>query len=156
LFFDGTGNNRLNTQERLKNSAIFKDYGEDDNSYANDESNVSRLQAHVKEGSSGYDHHICLYVEGIGTRDLDSASVLACVDHNRSGVESASESYAGDLLSFQIDQPATYGLGLFRVAEDRRLIAVHERVRLALESAHLQGVLYQDTGTYDGRAIASR
>lgn len=72
LFFDGTGNNRLNTRARLSNSAVYKKYGEDNNSYANDESNVSRLQEHVKEKSAGYKHHICLYVEGIGTRNHDS------------------------------------------------------------------------------------
>ena len=72
LFFDGTGNNRVNTRERLANSEIYKKYGEDDNSYSNDESNVSRLQDCVTEGSSGYDHHVVLYVEGIGTRDQDS------------------------------------------------------------------------------------
>ena len=75
---------------------------------------------------------------------------LACVDREASVFERASDSYAGDLRSFQIDQRATYDWGLFRVAEDRRLVAVHERVRSALERAQLRGVLFQAPSEYDG------
>jgi len=77
LFFDGTGNNRINTRERLAKSAVYEEYGKDDNSYANDESNVSRLHDHIERGSSGYDYHVALYVEGIGTRDRDSDKTVA-------------------------------------------------------------------------------
>lgn len=80
---------------------------------------------------------------------------LSCVDQSVSVIENVSESYAGDLRSFHIDGHATYHLGLFRIAQDRRLIAVHERVRGALESAHLRGVLFQETTTYNGRPVTS-
>jgi hypothetical protein len=36
---------------------------------------VSRLEKSVTEGSSGYDHHISVYVEGIGTRNKGSDSL---------------------------------------------------------------------------------
>jgi hypothetical protein len=81
---------------------------------------------------------------------------LACVDREASVIERESESYAGDLRSFQIDLRATYGLGLFRVAEDRRLIAVHERVRAVLESARLHGVVFQTPSQYDGYPVSRR
>jgi hypothetical protein len=70
---------------------------------------------------------------------------LACVDHAESVMENASEFYAGELLDFQIDVRATHGFGLFRVAEDLRLIAVQDRVRAVLEKAQLRGVLYKET-----------
>jgi hypothetical protein len=69
LFYDGTANNRKNTWNRLQNNDIYKKYGEDDNSYANDYSNVSRLQEYVQEGCPGYDYHVSVYVDGIGTVD---------------------------------------------------------------------------------------
>jgi hypothetical protein len=82
---------------------------------------------------------------------------LACVDRDASVIEGESESYAGDLRSFQIDPRATHDLGLFRVAEDRRLIAVHARVRAVLESAQPHGVVFQAPSQYDGyRASAAR
>jgi hypothetical protein len=69
LFYDGTANNRKNTWNRLQNNDIYKKYGEDDNSYGNDYSNVSRLQEYVQEGCPGYDYHVSVYVDGIGTID---------------------------------------------------------------------------------------
>lgn len=80
---------------------------------------------------------------------------VACVDRERSVIESESESYAGYLRSFQVDLRATHALRLFRVAADRRLIAIHERVRAALEEARLRGVLYQSTSAYDGYPVSS-
>lgn len=80
---------------------------------------------------------------------------LACVDRQESVIENASESYAGDLRGFKIDLRATYDLRLFRIAEDRRLIAAHARVRSVLEGAQLQGVLHQDPATYNGYPVSS-
>jgi len=80
---------------------------------------------------------------------------LACVDRDASVIERESDSYPGDLRSFEIDLRATYGLGLFRVAEDRRLIAVHERVRAVLERTSLRGVLFQAPSKYDGRPVSA-
>jgi hypothetical protein len=69
LFFDGTGNNRGNTDNRQANSAKFKEHGEKapNSSYFNDWSNVARLEKYTGEGSAGYDIHIKVYIEGIGT-----------------------------------------------------------------------------------------
>ena len=80
---------------------------------------------------------------------------LACVDRNASMIENESESYSGDLRSFKIDLRATYDMSLFRIAEDRRLIAAHARVHSGLGRAQLQGVLYQDPATYNGYPISS-
>ncbi len=65
VFFDGTLNNKTNTDERKKNTEAYKDYGEDpddNNSYNNDWSNVARLW-------DAYDINSSVYVEGIGTLD---------------------------------------------------------------------------------------
>lgn len=70
LFFDGTGNNRVNTTQRLQASEIYKTHGKADNSYANDYSNVSRLEERVGRTAAGYDYYISVYTEGIGTIDL--------------------------------------------------------------------------------------
>jgi hypothetical protein len=97
LFFDGTANNRFNTQQRRltegmsangievkrpagpmsandaadlkKAKEIHDDYGKADNSFANDHSNVSRLEMNVLKDASGYDYYFHIYVEGIGTND---------------------------------------------------------------------------------------
>jgi len=78
---------------------------------------------------------------------------LACVDRQASQIEDESANYAGALRSFQIDPRRTYDLSLFRIAEDRRLIAVHERVRSVLERAQLRGVLFQAPADYDGHPV---
>ncbi|TDO20714.1 T6SS phospholipase effector Tle1-like catalytic domain-containing protein [Pedobacter duraquae] len=63
MFFDGTKNNKDNTDQRNKpTNGSFDKYGKDDDesSYYNDHSNVARLW-------SLYDKSKCIYVEGIGT-----------------------------------------------------------------------------------------
>lgn len=65
VFFDGTLNNKTNTEERRNNTQAYKDHGEDpddNNSYNNDYSNVARLW-------DCYDKEFGIYVEGIGTID---------------------------------------------------------------------------------------
>lgn len=63
IFFDGTKNNKNNTDARRKNLKSFRDHGSDEeSSYQNDWSNVARLWENSKT------EHI-LYVEGIGTTD---------------------------------------------------------------------------------------
>lgn len=71
LFFDGTGNNRVNTNSRLgnkpdSNPEAYKKFGKKGSSYANDHSNVSRLEEKVLPDKS-YDVYIKVYTEGIGT-----------------------------------------------------------------------------------------
>ncbi|WP_136669253.1 DUF2235 domain-containing protein [Flavobacterium sp. H122] len=68
VFFDGTLNNKNNTDERKKNSAVFQNEGKDkdeDTSYYNDWSNVARLW-------DNYDKAKSIYIEGIGTEDNKS------------------------------------------------------------------------------------
>jgi hypothetical protein len=67
LFFDGTENNKTNTDSRYANNAAFEKYGEEGSSYYNDYSNVARLERFLEKGASGYDYHVKLYTEGIGT-----------------------------------------------------------------------------------------
>ncbi|MDB4985293.1 MAG: hypothetical protein JWN04_471 [Myxococcaceae bacterium] len=56
----------------------------------------------------------------------------------------------GELRSFQIDPARAYGLRLFRLAEDPRLVVVSQRVRTALEAGALRGLAFQATEDYDG------
>jgi hypothetical protein len=68
VFFDGTGNNKFNTQERLNNSFIYniipKTIG---GSYENDFSNVAKLYECLSENNSSYDFNEKIYIQGIGT-----------------------------------------------------------------------------------------
>lgn len=72
LFFDGTGNNRTNTQERLDDTEVFED-NEDEGSFLNDFTNVSRLETRLI-GDSSFEHSFSVYVEGIGTTDREGDS----------------------------------------------------------------------------------
>ncbi|WP_240723689.1 phospholipase effector Tle1 domain-containing protein, partial [Flavobacterium sp. J27] len=72
VFFDGTLNNKNNTQERLNNSEHFKKNGvtkKEDSSYYNDWSNVARLW-------KCYDSPLKTYVEGIGTEDREEDATM--------------------------------------------------------------------------------
>ncbi|HRH49183.1 MAG TPA: DUF2235 domain-containing protein [Panacibacter sp.] len=94
IFFDGTGNNRANTEARKLYNDLKRSYqqgwltGElyekckayeknksDDNSYQNDYSNVAKLETNFllpPEGKkeNDFDEHFSIYVSGIGTKDL--------------------------------------------------------------------------------------
>lgn len=51
LFFDGTGNNKDNTDERKKANATYQDNTDHrSSSYENDYSNVARLSANYADG----------------------------------------------------------------------------------------------------------
>jgi hypothetical protein len=71
LFFDGTANNRANTQARLDAEAghdrggVFED-NDDETSFLNDFTNVSRLET-LCLGDDTFAHSYSIYVEGIGT-----------------------------------------------------------------------------------------
>ena len=56
---------------------------------------------------------------------------------------------------FRIDENATHGLHLFRLAENRTLIAIAEKVRAHLEKAGLHGIYYQATDQFDGKPASS-
>jgi len=65
-FFDGTRNNKTNTEQREANTEIFKQNSKDKtNSYYNSYSNVARLWDFYNKTNS-------VYIEGIGTEDLKS------------------------------------------------------------------------------------
>ena len=68
VFFDGTGNNKFNTQERLNDSFIYniipKVIGD---SYENDFSNVAKLYEGLDLTNASYDINKKKYIQGIGT-----------------------------------------------------------------------------------------
>ncbi|MDH7464191.1 DUF2235 domain-containing protein [Chitinophagaceae bacterium 26-R-25] len=68
IFFDGTKNNKTNTEEREKNSVYFQEYGKKDegSSYYNERSNIARLWSvyDVEDKAN-------IYIEGIGTEDRE-------------------------------------------------------------------------------------
>jgi hypothetical protein len=74
FFFDGTGNNRANTNARLEHTRANRKHGGDKTSYANDFSNVSLIEEHLDAKAAGYDQYVHVYVEGIGTENLKSDS----------------------------------------------------------------------------------
>lgn len=80
VFFDGTLNNRTNTERRIgvghtppnaEAAATYKKYGEADNSYANYYSNVAILEF-LNENIDRNKRQVSIYVEGIGTTDDSS------------------------------------------------------------------------------------
>jgi Uncharacterized alpha/beta hydrolase domain (DUF2235) len=72
IFFDGTLNNKTNTDEGTKQTAAFKKNGyskKSDTSYYNDRTNVARLWEHLKDDKK-------IYIEGIGTEDRKEDSTM--------------------------------------------------------------------------------
>ncbi|WP_299253308.1 PAAR-like protein [uncultured Cytophaga sp.] len=64
VFFDGTRNNKTNTEQREANTEVFQENSSDKtNSYYNSYSNVARLW-------DFYDKTHSVYIEGIGTENL--------------------------------------------------------------------------------------
>lgn len=75
LFFDGTLNNKSNVAARKTNDAELKDKF-DQKSYDADYTNVAKLERYVNRKAQGYDGHSVRYIEGIGTLDYRSDSLL--------------------------------------------------------------------------------
>ena len=72
IFFDGTLNNKTNTDERKNNTDAHKKHGgkdTDNTSYNNDWSNVARMW-------DNYDKNFGIYIEGIGTQDKEGDATL--------------------------------------------------------------------------------
>ncbi|MBA3548557.1 MAG: DUF2235 domain-containing protein [Nannocystis sp.] len=67
LFFDGTLNNRANT--RTYNASTPAQRASREGSYANDFSNISKLEEVLQMPHAGFDHSFKIYIEGIGTFD---------------------------------------------------------------------------------------
>ncbi len=96
LFFDGTLNNRINIEEREKDSEVYKKNKSDDaNSYDNGYTNIAIMEKHVKLKAEGYDFVAKEYIEGQGTINLKKDKTLGyamgggesgVVDRARKGV----------------------------------------------------------------------
>ncbi|MCP4472817.1 MAG: hypothetical protein GY815_19430, partial [Gammaproteobacteria bacterium] len=79
IFFDGTLNNRINVEEREKDSEIYQKYGDPEDgesSYDNGRTNIAIMEPHVFETADGFDHCMKVYVEGQGTFNLKGDSDL--------------------------------------------------------------------------------
>lgn len=66
IFIDGTGNNLYNTDTRVEEDRTIGDENHR-GSYENSYSNVARLATTLEARSQVNDHHVALYVEGMGT-----------------------------------------------------------------------------------------
>ena len=70
LFFDGTQNNKTNTESREKNKAVYyKKSNKKDDSYENDFTNIARAYDAVSIADT---KQLRVYVEGVGTTDEKS------------------------------------------------------------------------------------
>lgn len=67
LFYDGTGNNRTNTAERVARSPTYRRHSSGDDSYEADASNVAEIERLVLDRAQGFDEYLHVYTEGIGT-----------------------------------------------------------------------------------------
>lgn len=74
LFFDGTANNRNNTEAREKNATAYqKKSNKKDDSYKNDYTNIARA---YDATSVNNPTQKSVYIEGVGTTDLESDDIL--------------------------------------------------------------------------------
>lgn len=74
LFFDGTANNRNNTEAREKNTIAYeKKSNKKDDSYENDYTNVARAYDAISVKDS---KQRSVYIEGVGTTDLKKDDAL--------------------------------------------------------------------------------
>ena len=67
VFFDGTLNNRTNTDARRNGSSAYSRHSDSD-SYENDYSNIAKMEREILD-SEGFDATIPVYMEGAGTTD---------------------------------------------------------------------------------------
>ena len=75
VFFDGTGNNLVNIEEREKNTIHYQDHkpkpGKDANSYEGDKTNVAKMEGYINKKEPGeYDYLLSTYIEGPGTVNM--------------------------------------------------------------------------------------
>jgi hypothetical protein len=76
--------------------------------------------------------------------------LVSCVDRQASTFEPSGLSEQGELRGFRVDPLRCYGLSMFRLAEDPRLVVISTRLRAVLEGAGLHGLLFQETESYTG------
>lgn len=91
LFFDGTLNNRNNTEMRMRGEADEDQL--ESASYTNDLSNIAKIERLLAE-QAGYDIRLKFYIEGIGTEDneTDSLALGASMGMGGTGVVAKVES----------------------------------------------------------------
>jgi LysM repeat protein len=72
VFFDGTANNRTNTEQRLKNTDAYISRKDslDGGSYENDYTNISKLEQLILSDDQA-EHFVHVYIDGAGTQDID-------------------------------------------------------------------------------------
>jgi LysM repeat protein len=80
VFFDGTANNRTNTEQREHNTRTYLDQGGPDGSgsYENDYTNISKLEKLILSDAQA-EHFLHVYIEGAGTQDNDSDKLKGLV-----------------------------------------------------------------------------
>ena len=80
VFFDGTCNNRTNTQGRLDSSEAYRKFKKKSDSYENDFTNVAKMEPYVlTKPAPGYNHVLATYIEGPGTTDDGKDSAVGYV-----------------------------------------------------------------------------
>ncbi|WP_282630352.1 phospholipase effector Tle1 domain-containing protein [Empedobacter sedimenti] len=85
VFFDGTSNNKTNTESRLTNNTEYnKKSNKDDDSYMNDFTNIARGYDAIDPNA---DKQAVVYIEGIGTVDgkSDTMPFISAVPNNIGG-----------------------------------------------------------------------
>lgn len=76
LFFDGTQNNRINIEEREKNTRIYQERSnKKDDSYVSGRTNIALMEPWIQTITTGADITIKAYVEGPGTTNFESDSL---------------------------------------------------------------------------------
>lgn len=88
MFFDGTQNNRINTEHRLSDDATYQknQNKKKNNSYENDLSNVAIMEKFITD-SDGYDNTLSCYIEGAGTMDDEKDKLIGyALGMGKSGV----------------------------------------------------------------------
>jgi hypothetical protein len=70
VFFDGTANNKTNTEQRLMNTDAYNSYKAPlgGGSYENDYTNISKLEKLILSDAQA-EHYLHVYIEGAGTQD---------------------------------------------------------------------------------------
>ena len=92
LFFDGTLNNRTNTKKRLSKPGILDDKDKNErSSYANFFSNVAIME-YMNLRQKPEQHHVSVYVEGIGTINFVEGATTTDKDGKKVAVSDAANS----------------------------------------------------------------
>jgi hypothetical protein len=106
LFYDGTLNNRMNIEEREKNSQIYKDNKtKDANSYDNGRTNIAIMEPHVEETADGYDFFFKKYIAGQGALTHESDSFWGyALAIGKSGVPGRAEEGIREAVNFIFNQ----------------------------------------------------